>query len=322
MAEYDISVIVPIYNAEKYLEQCIESILAQTIPGIQLVLVNDGATDGSPAIIERYAREHDGITVVNQENKGLAGARIAGLKAARGRWIGWVDADDFVEPDMYRKLWDLAQREGADYVYCDYSFHPGKVATKEKWFKPYEGRLDWRYIDRNTQCWNTLTLRTLIDEARLEELYERYGEYSWIAVMLHSEKTAFTREELYHYRVGEVTMSGGTFKGKTAHFRKGAEISSELQGMIRGTPWEQDLREYFEYRYIYTLLQLEIVAAVNDSREDYAWAASELKRLHFRRNPLTRTILDENHGRLKSLVMRRGIPMGYQPARLITKAIL
>ena len=321
MTSYNISVIVPIYNAEKYLEQCIESILAQTQSGIQLVLVNDGSTDGSPVIIERYAAQHDCITVVNQENRGLAGARIAGLKAACGRYVGWVDADDFLDPSMYQRLFELAEREGADYVYCDYDFYPRKIPTKEKWFKPYQGRIDWRYIDRNTQCWNTLTLRSLLTEIDLVKLYPRFGEYSWISVMLHARKTISLEDKLYHYRVGEATMSGGSYEGKMAHFWQGANISEHLSDIAVGSGYEASLAEYFQYRYIYTLIQVEIVAAVNASRQDYRAASEKLRALKFRKNPLTKVILDENHGKLKSLVMRWGIPAGYPIARLITKAV-
>ena len=321
MPGYDISVIIPAYNAEKYIGQCLDSLLAQTKDSIEIVVVNDGSTDGTPQILERYAAEHGNIVCVNQKNGGLAAARVAGLKAATGEYVGWSDADDFVRPEMFATLYDLAQKEGADSVYCDYEFYPAKVATKEKWFKKYNGRRDWEFIDRNTQCWNTLTKRSLLEQIRIAEAYPKFGEYSWILVLLFAKKIAYTNEKLYYYRVGGETMSGGGYKNKLAHFEQGARRSSRLKEMIAGTEYEQPLAEYFDYRYIYTLIQLEIVAAVNSSPDAYRRAAAELKRLRFRKNPLTKRILDANHGGLKSFVMRNLITLCYPAARLITKVV-
>jgi Glycosyltransferases involved in cell wall biogenesis len=98
------------------------------------VLVDDGATDRCPAIVDDYAKKHENVVSVHQKNGGLAAARITGLKHASGDYIGWVDADDFISPSMYEELYALLRENKADYVYCDYEFYPHKVASKEKWF--------------------------------------------------------------------------------------------------------------------------------------------------------------------------------------------
>ena len=177
MSDYLISVIVPVYNAEVYLQQCLESIIHQTMTGIELVVVNDGSTDSSLEIINRIAADHPGVVVVNQENRGLAGARVSGLRHASGKYIGWVDADDFVSPEMYERLYDAVSAHDADYVYCDYDFFPAKAKTKEKWFKDYYGKVDWDFLERNSQCWNSLTSRELLDRIHIAELYPIYDEY-------------------------------------------------------------------------------------------------------------------------------------------------
>ena len=91
MPEFDISVIVPIYNAEKYLGQCIDSILAQTKTKIEIILVDDGSTDGSRNIMESYARTNSNVVTVDNPQKGVIYARIEGLRRATGKYIGWVD---------------------------------------------------------------------------------------------------------------------------------------------------------------------------------------------------------------------------------------
>ena len=318
MPEYDISVIVPIYNAEQYLNQCVDSILAQTKKNIEIVLIDDGSTDICPQIIDDYARKNENVVAVHQKNGGLTAARIAGLRHASGKYIGWVDADDFILPNMYERLFNIMQETGADYTYCNYSFYPHKVKGKEKWFKQYHGYVDWNYIERNNQVWNTLSSRSLLDEIKLTELYPLFEEYAWIAVLLNARKTVVVDEPLYYYRVGINSMSGGSFVGKVPKFLKQVEMTSHLHELIDGTQYEKTLKSYFDYREIYTLLQLCVVAAINRDRSNYQYGRNALRQKHFQNNPLVKTILDHNHGQLKSLVLRYLIPSGYYQARLVT----
>lgn len=319
MREYDISVIVPIYNAESYLRQCVDSILNQTKDNIEIVLVDDGSTDGCSSIVDEYAATNDNVLAIHQANGGVAKARITGLQNAHGTTIGWVDADDFIARDMYEKLYALLVERDADYVYCDYNFYPHKVPGKEKWFKLYHGRVDWDFIERNNQEWNSLTRRSLLDEIGIERLFPVFGEYAWIAVLLHAKRPAVLEEKLYFYRVGIESASGGSYKGKTAQFRRMVNMTAQMHELIDGTPYEKSLREYFEYRKIYSLLQLCIVAAINDDMENYCYAQSMLRKLRYQKNPLVKTILDHNHGKKKSFVLRNVIPNNYHIACVLTR---
>lgn len=98
-----VSIILPVYNGEAHLEQCIRSVLAQTIEDIQLILINDGSVDGTAAICDRYAAEDRRVMVIHQENAGVSAARNAGLQAAAGEYIGFVDADDTIAPETYEQ---------------------------------------------------------------------------------------------------------------------------------------------------------------------------------------------------------------------------
>ena len=115
-----ISVVVPIYNVEAYIRKSIESILNQTYRNLEIILVDDGATDNCPAICDEYAASDDRIKVIHKVNGGLSDARNAGVEAATGAYIGFVDSDDFLKPDMYEKLFNRLKETDADIVVCNY----------------------------------------------------------------------------------------------------------------------------------------------------------------------------------------------------------
>lgn len=115
-----ISVIVPVYNSAPYLAQCLNSILAQTYSNVEIICVNDGSTDESLEILHTFAQNEPRITVLSQENAGVSAARNAGLDAAKGEYITFVDSDDALEPDMYETLLNLAAEHQADIAHCGY----------------------------------------------------------------------------------------------------------------------------------------------------------------------------------------------------------
>ena len=109
-----ISIIVPIYKVEKYLEKCIESILAQTYKNIELILVDDGSPDNCPSICDRYAKKDSRVIVIHKQNGGLSDARNMGLNIAKGDFISFIDSDDFVSDDFCELLLGAIIRENAD----------------------------------------------------------------------------------------------------------------------------------------------------------------------------------------------------------------
>ena len=109
----ELSILVPVYNTEKYLRRCVDSLLAQTVEDYEVVLVDDGSTDGSGSICDEYARENDRVHVIHQENAGLSAARLAGIRASCGAYLGFVDSDDYVEPDMYERLLAPVRQDAA-----------------------------------------------------------------------------------------------------------------------------------------------------------------------------------------------------------------
>lgn len=130
-----VSVIVPIYNVEKYLHQCVDSLLNQTLKDIEIILVDDGSPDSCPQICEDYKRKDSRVKVIHKENGGLSSARNAGLEIATGEYIAFLDSDDYVAPEMMEKRYNISKEKDLDACYCDYNFdYDGKVwsANKQK----------------------------------------------------------------------------------------------------------------------------------------------------------------------------------------------
>jgi glycosyltransferase involved in cell wall biosynthesis len=113
-----VSIVVPVYNVEKYLRQCLESIVGQTLREIEIIVVNDGSTDGSRRIIREYAERDGRIVVIDKPNEGYGKTMNRGLDAATGKYVGIVESDDWIEPDMYETLCDLAERHDAEVARC------------------------------------------------------------------------------------------------------------------------------------------------------------------------------------------------------------
>ncbi len=146
-----ISVIVPVYGVEKMLARCVESILAQTYENIELVLVDDGSPDQCPAICDQYAEKYKNIVVIHKKNGGLTSAWKAGVTAATGDLLGFVDSDDWIDPDMYERLYETMERYDADlsmaglvFDYEDKNYPPRREGN----------RLEQEFYDE--QSWHAL----------------------------------------------------------------------------------------------------------------------------------------------------------------------
>ncbi|MCI0766659.1 glycosyltransferase [Bacillus sp. TL12] len=114
MIETKLSVVITNYNKEQYLEQCLESVIDQTLKNIEIIVVDDGSTDSSVTVLQQYEKQHNHLTVYTQKNTGVSAARNVGLQQAKGEYVTFLDADDYVDPTAYQKLWELANQEKAD----------------------------------------------------------------------------------------------------------------------------------------------------------------------------------------------------------------
>lgn len=118
-----LSLVVPVYNVAPYLEHCLQSLAAQDLAGMEIVIVDDGSTDDCPAILARYAARHPEMRVIRQENGGLSAARNTGLEHASGEYLAFVDSDDWIEPGYFRRLLDLARANNLDMAHGNAMYH-------------------------------------------------------------------------------------------------------------------------------------------------------------------------------------------------------
>ena len=122
-----VSIVIPVYNAEKYLVKCLESVVNQTLKNIEIIIIDDGSSDSSSEICEEYATKDNRIIYYKKENEGLAAARQDGIERANGEYVGFVDSDDWLELNMYERMYDEASKENADIVFCNCFFNDSET---------------------------------------------------------------------------------------------------------------------------------------------------------------------------------------------------
>lgn len=139
-----VTVTVPVYNTKPYLRQCLDSLVLQTLEDIEIIMVDDGSTDDSGTICDEYATRYSKFKVIHQSNGGLSVARQTGLLAAKGKYVIVCDSDDWVEPEMYQNLYEVAENSGADIVMCGFytQYDDGRKIRSGIRFKENTGIVD------------------------------------------------------------------------------------------------------------------------------------------------------------------------------------
>lgn len=317
----DISVIIPVYNAENYLKKCIDSVYNQEKDNIELIIVNDGSTDNSLNIINQYkSNDKIAIKIITQKNQGIIGARITGYKNATGKYIAWLDNDDFIDKLMYKKMYELAELNNADMVICNYKFYPHSIKTKQKWFNNFTGVKDWRFINRNGLLWNKLVNKDLLKKINFSEILSMLGEGSYTIAMLEADKICTIDDELYNYRVGHSSVSG-SYKGKTDYYenillkeRKKYELVKDKYG--------DDFNNYFEYKVLRSVLISLIVSIINNDYKLYKTHKSELKKFKFFDNVKYKEYLKSDFSFTKIFVFKYFILNSYVLSKILIKIYL
>ena len=162
-----VSIIVPFYNVENYIEKCLQSLIDQTLDEIEILLVNDGSKDGSEKIAKKFAKNYpDKIIYLEKENGGLSDARNYAIPKARGEYIAFLDSDDYVEMITYEEMYNKAKEENLDYVECNFLWeYPDKVLESKG--KVYDNKKEM-FIRTRVVAWNKLIKRQIIQENKIE----------------------------------------------------------------------------------------------------------------------------------------------------------
>lgn len=217
-----VTIIIPVYNVEEYLEQCIESVCAQTYKNLEIILVDDGSTDKSAQICDRYALDDKRIKVIHQKNKGLSAARNKGLENAAGKYISFIDSDDAVALNYIETLYILIKKSGAQISACAYTRDISRLNTlafpdfnisSKKLLKKWHGK----YKKIETVVWNKLYDRMIFkqtgpkneffDNKVFPEGFLHEDIYTSHLFIDNAEEIAVTGQRLYYYRTRNESIS-------------------------------------------------------------------------------------------------------------------
>lgn len=212
-----ISILIPIYNVEQYLPQCLDSLCAQTLKNIEIICINDGSTDASGAILDEYAKNNSNIVVINKKNSGYGDSMNRGLEAATGEYIGIVESDDFIDAEAFEKLYELAKKTDADIVKANYYYHSEKgdelheVVREQKLRKAMTISEDYKILLEEPGIWSAIYRREFLNEKKIRfrptpgASYQDTGFY--FKTMCAAERIIYTRDAFLHYRVDNANSS-------------------------------------------------------------------------------------------------------------------
>lgn len=209
-----VSIIVPVYNTSAYLKRCMDALVGQTLKDIEIIAVDDGSTDDSPAILEAYEQKDSRVRVFHKLNGGQATARNMGIRKSRGEYIGFADSDDYVDTDMFRQMYELAVEKKCDMVECRYHYlqecgdSTKELKTRGR-IREYQNQKDM-LIDPQVSPWNKLYRREILIQNDIDFpeglIYEDTAFY--IKTIPYVKKTAYLdRALVYYFLRGNSTMN-------------------------------------------------------------------------------------------------------------------
>lgn len=292
MAKPLVSVLIPVYNVEKYLERCLDSILKQTLTKIEIICVNDGSTDNSLSILKEYQKKDSRIIIVNKENGGLPSARNAGLDRAEGKYVGFVDSDDYIEPNMFQKLYETAESEKSEVVICGANIFPENPKASgwlydclSPQYKKIEGnKADTLFFDVSATpfLWRTLIKRELIEKNHLrlrEDIMLGEDKAFQCKVYPLADSITMIPDKLYNYfwyREGSLmnkTVYGDAEKKVMEHGKLIVHIAQTVEKYAENKKLRQDFLEwgipflYDDFIYISLKNKIKLAPQVLDAWE-------------------------------------------------------
>ena len=263
-----VSIIVPIYNVERYLDRCMQSLLHQTLHDIEIILVDDGSPDQCPRMCEEYAQQDSRIKVIHKENGGLGFARNAGLEIATGEYVAFCDSDDFVEENMYEKLYEEAISSDADVVFSNF-FTESK---RGKWIASQEvkERTKWKgkeieefmldmvasapYVKQERKyqmsVWHSIYRKSILEDHHIRFYSEREvlsEDFPFqMEYLKHAQKVVYLPQAFYHYCSNETSLTHSFNPDKFQRIQKLYDIMAEQLKDIEGSQKRLD-RFYIGY---------------------------------------------------------------------------
>lgn len=283
--EHTVSVIIPIYNAEKYLKCCLDSVITQSYPYLEIICVNDGSTDKSAEIIQEYAQKDNRIVVITQPNRGLSAARNAGLDKSSGNYIMFVDADDFIEVTMVEVLLENLLTYNSDFaiesVWVYDEKNQSKAETNDAYFT-----LSWLNPSFNKRAFShkelikelffmpVMAWSKIYDARFLKGSGVRFPEgltYEdnpfFYELFFKAQRVSVDRRKLYNYRVN---VDGSITKKSTKNYGDMLEIMRRIEKIIKAQPFYEEIKDAFlSYRIVHSLKILSSISPKFERRYFY-----------------------------------------------------
>jgi len=276
-----ISVIMPVYNAEKYLNMAMDSLLCQTLIDIEIICVDDGSTDNSLNILEEYAEKDNRITILKQKNQYAGVARNNGMKVAKGKYLSFLDADDYFKPEMLEKAYKMAEKEQADVTVFGGEYFEGELKNAYK--APVllneellpEGdsfrELDNLFTFTTGAPWNKLFLRSFVEEKKLQyHGCKRANDIYFVMLAFsHAKIIAILREQLICYRKGNSSSLQGSNSDTPKQFAyELLDIQNNLIERNLYEKYKKSVRELCLNNGIYNLRSQKSVGAYAELYEE------------------------------------------------------
>ncbi len=270
-----VSIIVPFYNVEEYIERSIKSLVNQSLQDIEIILVNDGSKDGSEEIARDYQRRYpDKIIYLEKENGGLSDARNYALPYATGEYIAFLDSDDYVEEEMYAEMYESARIDRADVVECDYLWEYPEETIESKG-RTYKDRKDM-LLNARVVAWNKLIKRELIERTRIKfPVGLRYEDVEFFYKLIpYINSISIVKRPFIHYVQRENSISN-TQTSKTADI---IQVLDHVIDFYKENNIYENYKNELEYNYARYLLCSSMLRMVmiedkaeRDKTINYAW---------------------------------------------------
>ncbi len=248
-----ISVIIPIYNVTAYLPQCLDSVLSQSYSNLQVILIDDGSTDSSGAICDEYAERDSRIVVIHQKNGGAAAAKNAGLRVATGKYLSFVDSDDYLEPDAYAHMVAQLEDTKADVFQCAFcDVFPDKTVSHVVEGEQTEFTCV-QYLEQFTKdwtcglLWDKLYVRSLFDGISFEEGHKIDDEYFTYRGIMNARKIVRDNFVVYNYRKRRSSVMYSPESGKQIVKDRVDYLSKRRVNVIARFP---ELRQIFDRHFV------------------------------------------------------------------------
>ncbi|MDD5020557.1 MAG: glycosyltransferase [Endomicrobiaceae bacterium] len=258
-----ISVVIPVYNVEKYLKQCLDSVISQTFTDFECICVNDGSTDNSLSILQEYATKDKRFKIFSKENRGISDTRNAGIELSIGEYITFIDSDDWVENNFLERLYSVAISESADIVSCNWKFYFNNEKTFEvarvrkldivnnndtdsdKLYKGYHGAYVWRKLYRTNiiKDNNICFYKGKISED---------GPFSGL-VYLYADNFVFIYDELYLHRTQITSLTTNCIQSYIDAFENCITLTKELENRKFNS---KEIKKFLINTFIYKLGKL------------------------------------------------------------------